>query len=230
MIPKTIHYCWFGENKKNELIEKCITSWKATCPDFQIIEWNEKNFDVHAHPFTKKMYSERKWAFVADYARLHTLYEHGGIYLDTDMLITRSLSPLLETELLLGKESDEYISCGMIGATQHHPFIKSFMGMYDTITTLQPNPIILTELYNKNPPENTLVLPPVAFYPFTSDTIKNYQGQVMGKDVYGIHLWNYSWGHPLNRFFKKIGVYYYGKKITEKLGIKNFIKKLLGFV
>lgn len=209
---------------------RCLQSWKETCPDFQIIEWNESNFDVSQHPFTQKMYAEKKWAFVADYARLHVLYEHGGIYLDTDMLLLQSLSPLLDTNLLLGKESEEFISCGMIGATPQNSFINSCMHVYDTIQELKPNPVILTALYNELHPPHTAVLPPHVFYPFTSLDIHKYHGQKLEEAVYGVHLWNYSWGSPLNKFFKKIGVHAVGKKITEKLGVKQILKKLLGFV
>ena len=94
MIPKTIHYCWFGNNPKSPEILACIESWKKQCPDFSIIEWNENNFPFKDFPFTLRMYKEKRWAFVADYARLHILYEQGGFYLDTDMLLLQSLSTL----------------------------------------------------------------------------------------------------------------------------------------
>jgi mannosyltransferase OCH1-like enzyme len=230
MIPKIIHYCWFGKSPHSELIERCINSWKKYCPEYTIIKWDEDNFDIESHPFTSKMYKERKFAFVADYVRLIALSRDGGIYLDTDMLLVQSLDPLLNTSLLLGKESNAFVSCGMIGATPQHPFIEAMRAKYDNMTELRPNPVIMTELYNAMHPQDTAVLPPVAFYPYDAHHIHEYQGQNLNKDVYGVHLWNYSWGHPLNKFFKKIGVYRFGKKIVEILGIKKVIKKLLGFV
>lgn len=230
MIPKIIHYCWFGKKPKGSLIEQCIASWKKHCPDYIILEWNEESFDIHSHPFPEKMYKEKKFAFVADYVRLIALYDNGGIYLDTDMLLLKSLNPLLETSLLLGKESPEFISCGMIGAVPHNPFIESMRKVYDTITVLQPNPVIMTKLYKETYPANTKIMQPDAFYPFTADTIKNYRGQSLGEHVYGVHLWNYSWGHPINKFFKKIGIHKIGKKIVEILGIKKILKRLLGFI
>ena len=84
-IPKVIHYCWFGGNPKSEIILKCISSWKKFCPEYQIVEWNEQNFDVNAIPFMRDAYRAKKWAFVSDVARLKILYEHGGIYMDTDV-------------------------------------------------------------------------------------------------------------------------------------------------
>jgi mannosyltransferase OCH1-like enzyme len=92
-IPKVIHYFWFGRKPKNSLIKRCIESWRATCPDFTIKEWNEDNYDVYAHPFSKKMYESGRFAFVADYARLEILEKEGGFYLDTDMLLLQDLSP-----------------------------------------------------------------------------------------------------------------------------------------
>lgn len=230
MIPKIIHYCWFGNTPKSALIQECITSWERHCPDYKIIEWNESMFDIHSHPFTTRMYKERKFAFVADYVRLIALLEDGGVYLDTDMLLVQPIDTLLDTSLLLGKESEAFISCGMIGAVPHHPFIESMRGKYDSITTLTPNPVIMTELYTHMTPKDTRIMPPIAFYPFDANHIHKYTQQDLGPDVYGVHLWNYSWGHPLNKFFKKIGVYKLGKKITESLGIKKILKKIFGFV
>lgn len=230
MIPKIIHYCWFGKKPKSSLIENCIKSWGNYCPDYVIIEWNEDNFDVHDHPFTHKMYREGKFAFVADYVRLKVLLQQGGIYLDTDMLLLQSLDSLLDTSLLLGKESEKYISCGMIGSIPNHPFIEAMEKEYHVNTVLRPNPVIMTELFEKINPENTTILPPSAFYPFDAHHIHEYKGQPLGDKVYGVHLWNYSWGHPLNKFFKKIGIYTIGKRVVEILRIKTIVKKILGFI
>ena len=100
MIPKKIHYCWFGKGEKGSLIEECISSWKKILPEYEIKEWNEENFDVTAHPYTKKAYKAKKWAFVSDYARLKVLEEEGGVYLDTDMLLLKDIKPLLTHQLL----------------------------------------------------------------------------------------------------------------------------------
>ena len=91
MIPKVIHYCWFGGKPIPNDVKKCINSWKKKCGDYEIKCWNESNFDVNAHPFTKAAYEAKAWAFVSDYARLKVVYDHGGIYLDTDVELLKKL-------------------------------------------------------------------------------------------------------------------------------------------
>ena len=95
MIPKIIHYCWFGKKDKPILMRNCIASWKRFLPDYKIIEWNEENFDLHSVEWVEKAYLDKKYAFVADYIRFHVLYNYGGIYLDTDVLIRKSFDSLL---------------------------------------------------------------------------------------------------------------------------------------
>ncbi|MEN9337873.1 MAG: hypothetical protein RIQ41_187 [Candidatus Parcubacteria bacterium] len=230
-IPKIIHYCWFGKNDKGALIESCIASWKKHCPDFEIREWNETNFDTNSHPFTKRIYEEKRWAFVSDYARLKILHEEGGFYLDTDMLLLKDLSVFSSYDCVLGEEEPGLISAGMIGATQGHPFISESMKYYDTISQLETIPRILTKVFAGYENKNTIhVLPPKMFYPFDFHSIGKYHGQELGQGVYGVHMWNYSWGTPFARFMKKTPLYRTGVRATEMLGVKKILKKLLGFV
>lgn len=100
-IPKTIHYIWFGGPKKTELQKRCIDSWYRFCPDFKIQEWNEENYDVRKNQYMEQAYENRKWAYASDYARLDILYQNGGVYLDTDVELFRSLEPLLNTRAFL---------------------------------------------------------------------------------------------------------------------------------
>jgi hypothetical protein len=232
MIPKTIHYCWFGNNPKNEEIIRCIESWKKTCPDFEIKEWNENNFNIESSPFTKKMYQEKKWAFVADYARLCTLLDEGGFYLDTDMLLVQSLSPLTTHKCVVGEESPGMLNAAFLGSEAKSSFIALCKEHYDThIDEVVTIPRIMSQIFATYPEKKEVtVYPPKTFYPFTIESIKEYHGQDLGPEVIGIHLWHYSWGHPLNKWFKKIGIYSFGKKITEVLGIKKMLKRLLGFI
>lgn len=231
-IPKVIHYCWFGKKEKNDLIKKCIKSWHTMCPDFTIKEWNEENYDVYAHPFPKKMYDAKRFAFVADYVRLEVLEKEGGFYLDTDMLLLQSLSPFTQHECVLGEEEPGIISAGMMGAVPGHRYIKSAKEYYDDEgRALVTIPVALTKVFAElDSKEGIYVCPPHYFYPFDQGSIEKYQGQQLGSDVYGVHLWNYSWGHPLNKFFKKIKIYALGKKIAEKLHIKKLLKKLFRFI
>lgn len=100
MIPKIIHYCWFGGNEKPEIIQKCIASWKEHCPDWKIMEWNESNYDVAKNPYVKKAYQSEKWAFVSDFVRLDILYELGGY---TWIRMLRSYATILLTNTCLTK-------------------------------------------------------------------------------------------------------------------------------
>lgn len=95
MIPKKIHYCWFGGAEKPTLIRHCIKSWKKRLPDYEIKEWNESNFDVNMAPFCQEAYSARKYAFVADYCRIYVLATEGGIYMDTDIIILKGFDEFL---------------------------------------------------------------------------------------------------------------------------------------
>ncbi len=105
MIPKKIHYCWFGNNPLNNLAVKCIESWKKYLPDFEIIEWNEKNFDINCCQYVREAYEEKKWAFVSDYVRYKVLYEYGGIYFDTDVEVIRPLDKILLDGPYMGCEN-----------------------------------------------------------------------------------------------------------------------------
>jgi mannosyltransferase OCH1-like enzyme len=141
MIPKKIHYCWFGGNPKSEIIEQCIASWKEYCPDYEIIEWNESNFDVNCTPYTAAAYEAKKWAFVSDYARLKVVYDNGGIYLDTDVLLHNRLDELLMHECWLAQEDIRYVSTGLgFGAQKGHPLIRAMMATYENcVFSYTPN-------------------------------------------------------------------------------------------
>ena len=94
MIPKVIHYCWFGGNPLPNIAVKCINSWKKYFPDYEIIEWNESNFDLFSCDYCREAYDAKKWAFVSDYARFKILYEHGGVYFDTDVEVIKSMDDI----------------------------------------------------------------------------------------------------------------------------------------
>ena len=114
MISKKIHYVWFGRGEKNERIKHCIESWKKYLPDYEIIEWNEDNFDINLNDFTKQAYESKKWAYVSDVARLWVLYNEGGIYFDTDVEVYQPLDIFLNQEGFMGFESEHYLSTATI--------------------------------------------------------------------------------------------------------------------
>ena len=106
MIPKVIHYCWFGRNPLPPFAVKCIESWKKFLPGYEIKEWNEDNFDVNIIPYTQEAYEARKYAFVSDYARFYILYHHGGIYFDTDVEVIKSIDDIIERGAFMGCENE----------------------------------------------------------------------------------------------------------------------------
>ena len=111
MIPKIIHYCWFGGNPLPKSAIKCINSWKKYFPDYDIKEWNESNFDLNIIPYTQKAYSEKKYAFVSDYARFWILYKYGGIYFDTDVEVIKNMNDIVDRGAFMGCENEVNKNC-----------------------------------------------------------------------------------------------------------------------
>ena len=132
MIPKIIHYCWFGGAPLPELTKKCIESWKKYCPDYEIKQWNETNFDVNFCDFAKEAFQTKKWAFLSDCARLKIIYQEGGIYLDTDVELLKPLDPLLEHACYLAEETTGLINTGLgFGAEKGNPVIGELLQQYN---------------------------------------------------------------------------------------------------
>lgn len=131
MIPKIIHYCWFGGKPLPKAAEDCIRSWKTYCPDYEIIEWNETNFDIHANLYTKQAYESKKWAFVTDVVRLYALYTYGGVYMDTDVEVIKPLDRFLEHQAFSGFEDLTNIPTGIMAAEKGHPLFKKLVEHYD---------------------------------------------------------------------------------------------------
>lgn len=134
MIPKKIHYCWFGRNPKPELMQRCIASWKKYCPDYEIVEWNEDNFDITQNDYAREAYEAKKWAFVTDYARLWIVYNHGGIYLDTDVELIKPLDDLLNLPAFFGFEDMQNVNTGLgFGAEQGNAVVARMLEDYADI-------------------------------------------------------------------------------------------------
>lgn len=140
-IPKTIHYCWFGHNPKPDMAEKCIKSWKKHCPDYEIIEWNEDNFDISSCPlYVRQAYEAKKWAFVTDYVRLKVVYDAGGIYLDTDVELIKSLDVLLKYDVYFGFDEGVLINTGLgFGAVKGAQILFEIMQDYELIPFVLPD-------------------------------------------------------------------------------------------
>ena len=132
MIPKKIHYCWFGGKPKPKLAEKCIASWKKFCPDYEIIEWNEDSFDVERNGYTKMCIAEKKYAFLSDYVRLVVVAEQGGIYFDTDVELIRPVDELLQHDAFYCFETEQYVASGLgFGSVAGGETIRAMLAEYD---------------------------------------------------------------------------------------------------
>ena len=138
-IPKIIHYCWFGGNELPESAKMCIESWKKYCPDYEIIEWNETNCDLDCCAYVREAYHAKKWAFITDVIRLHVLVEYGGIYMDTDVEVLKSLDNILPYEAVSGFETQKQIPTALMACEKRHPFFVELLHNYDNLHFIQPD-------------------------------------------------------------------------------------------
>lgn len=154
MIPHIIHYCWFGHNPKPGLIKKCIESWKEYCPGWEIREWNEDNYDVFANDYTRSAYENKKWAYVADYARFDVLNRCGGVYFDTDVELLKPIpEELMEEEAFTGFETPQKVAPGLVfGTIPAHQFIQTVLDRYSKLQYSTDKTVvdIITELLDEN--------------------------------------------------------------------------------
>lgn len=218
MIPKKIHYCWFGGNELDEKSKNCIKSWQTILPDYEIIEWNEQNFDIQGNDYVREAYEQKKYAFVTDYVRLYALFNHGGIYMDTDVEVVKSLDDLLSNRAFTGVERGEYCVTGTLAAEASHPWIGKLLSYYDNrkfiledgkldVTT---NTVIITkitkEMYRWNEGNKLSILEDgVVVYPFEYFCAKNGMTNEyhITKNTYTIHHFNGSWTSGSKKFLKK---------------------------
>ena len=205
MIPKKIHYCWFGYNQKPQLAQKCIESWKKKCPEYEIIEWNEENFDIYSCPlYVQQAYESKMWAFVTDYARLKIVYENGGIYMDTDVELKRSLNSLLKWNAYFGFEDGIHVATGLgFGAEIKSPVVYEMMKIYDNLQFKLPDG---TFNMLPCPKMNTTVL-------LKYGLKQNNRKQIIGENIlilpsYYLCPLSYSTGE-WNKSFKMISIHWF---------------------
>ena len=207
-MKKYIHYCWFGGKPLPKLTKKCIKSWKKFLPDYEIIEWNESNVDLEECPFIKEAYEHKKWAFVADYARTKAIYEMGGIYFDTDMIITKDISHLLNDETFLGVEDSMMVNAAVWGTSKPKTELaKRVLDFYksqkhfdiDNIYKISI-PRIITRIldeYGFDPSitepqilnKNIHIYPRPYFYPLSF----NYKNNMFDENTCMIHYFDATW-------------------------------------
>lgn len=229
-IPKVIHYCWFGGNPIPDSVKKCISSWKKYCPDYKIIEWNESNYNTD-NVYAKEALNHKKWAFYSDYARLDIVYQNGGIYLDTDVELIKSLDEVLNDECFLGVETTGFIATGLgFGAVKKNKNIKAMLDEYEglhfaykdgTFDTL-PCPMRNTQPFiqygfKKNSREiqilNGAVIYPAEFFcplDYETNTL-----EITAKTI-SIHQYHSSWVSTKDVKYHKLE-----QKLIQKCGLKT---------
>lgn len=229
-IPKIIHYCWFGHNELPDKSKNYIKGWAKECPNYKIIKWSENNFKVNKYSFTRKAYHAHNWAAVSDYVRLVILYKYGGIYLDTDVEIIKSLDSLLKNDSFLGQEDYGVINSGLIyGARPHDINIKQILNIYNKIGNKKDyykyllDEVHITTTYfhkigfkynNKFQKINGC-----SIYPMDYFCPKQYESNSIDitKNTYSIHHYFDSWS----------GIGLHGKKKIDFL-LRKFLRDTLG--
>lgn len=238
MIPKKIHYFWFGENEKPAKVQKCIDSWKKYCSDYEIIEWNESNFDIHCMPYVEQAYEAKKYAFVSDVARLIKVYEEGGVYFDTDVELIKPIDELLQNKVYFGFENDENVASGLgFGSESGTKILKLHIEQYENEQFIMPDgsynqktcPKYLTELLvekglklngQEQQVEEIHIYPAEYFNPYDSLTGRLNKTE----NTYSIHWYDASWSDTsqttlkINRLIRRI----FGVRALDG------VKKLLG--
>lgn len=220
MIPKKIHYIWLGNNPKPKLTDICLLTWKDKMPDYEIIEWNEKNLDLDEISKENKFFAEcRKrnlYAFMADYLRIKILYEQGGIYIDTDVQAIKKMDDLLSRNLILGYEKCtidseiNQIGTGLIGAEKGNEFIKKVYNFYNNEimdSELYIIPTIMTKIYNEltdDEKSKIEIFPTEYFSPYDSGGTKTFDTSMITKNTYAVHWFSYSWGNFDSRKFLSV--------------------------
>ena len=130
MIPKIIHYCWFGGKELPELAQKCIATWEEQCSEYQIMRWDETTFDIQSNPYVKEAYENKKFAFVTDYVRLWAIYHYGGIYMDTVVEGCRSIDAFLDEHAFSGFESYTDVPTGIMAGEKDSPIYRELLDYY----------------------------------------------------------------------------------------------------
>ncbi len=235
MIPKVIHYCWFGGNPIPKEYCRYMESWGRFMPDYEIKRWDENNFDVQAYPFTRKAYATGKMAFVSDYARLKILYENGGVYFDTDVEVLKSIDPLLDKGGFMGFEKNTNANAGDLlnvalglgfAVEPKHPIIREIIEYYDTHVDdeLLTIVVITMKILRKHglvQSETPSEIDGIVIYPWDYFCPIEFMGKKLEitSNTYTIHHYSASWMSRTDKLRMLKG--YYANKIRKLLNIRR---------
>jgi len=258
MIPKIIHYCWFGGNPLPETALKCIESWKKYCPGYEIKEWNEKNYDVNKIIYTAQAYQAKKYAFVSDYARFDILYQYGGIYFDTDVEVIKPIDEIIEKGAFLGMENIGMVASGLgMAAHAHNEIYAEIMDSYKRsdfikfnnrmdLTTVVERVTSILRKYGLTKDNAIQTIKDITVYPVDYFNPKDPRTGITSitPNTYTIHHFDASWASPLRRKYikycqvmiPKIGnipthVILFPMRIVciiQEVGFRGLIKKFIG--
>lgn len=214
MIPKTIHYCWFGGKELPKSARKYMRTWAKHLPDYKVVEWNESNFDINMLPFTREAYAQKKYAFVSDYVRLYALYHHGGIYFDTDVEVLKSFDDLLDAPGFIGYDSDDCLGTAVMAAEAGNKLIGQFLEHYQQRHFDDKNIIPNTKVLSKILREHGVVLDntfcnvdnALYLYPIDYFIVKTFEDFRMHQteNSYSIHHYEASWFSLFGRLRLKV--------------------------
>lgn len=224
---------WGGGKPKDKTTEICLNSWRRCLPDYEIIKWNEKNLEIDKicsdQRFLRTCMNLGLWAFASDYLRLYVLYHYGGIYLDTDVEVLRSFTPLLSNQMFLGFEENDYIGTAVIASEPGNKIIRRILDFYEQEiwnVDFINNPIIFRYLMDREPElfQSCIVYPQSYFSPYVPE--KKYENTVEDEETYSIHWYTQNWNMS-----RKGYVFIHTKHIRNpiKKGITS-IRKNLGYM
>lgn len=233
MIPKIIHYCWFGPKPISEEAKKCIDSWHKYCPDYEIKCWNENNFDLNSNQFAKESYEAKKWAYVTDYVRLYVLYNFGGIYMDSDVEVVKPINEFLSERAFSGFQDPKNVPTGLMASEKGLPFVGLLLSDYDNLHYDPKDLSTNVDLITKHFVEHGLIqnntkqsIEGVTLYPMDYFCAKDSLTRVVTvtENTYTIHHFAASWVPPYLKLKIRIRQLV-GPDITRKIvEIKKRIK------
>lgn len=227
-IPKIIHYVWVGGKEKPKNIRLCMKTWPKHLEDYKIIEWNESNFDINSNRFVKQAYEQKKWAYVSDYIRAYAVYNYGGIYLDTDVILLSSPDEFLADKAFVGFENPQYPFTAVFGAEKGHPFVKNMLDYYEDIdfeydrtdemakvNTKSVSDILVNKYGCKVNNEEQLLSDGIRVYP--DDILCNPSERSVA-----VHVFTGTWMEAKSEWKRKL-VTFFKVRIKNKITLKMYL-------